>query len=162
MKGVLKKTFEKNKIWEFWGVSLCRKFWKKGPFAIFNIRFFCKRSKKLKGGFIGGHLKNFEKKSHKAVNSHSAGKNENLLLRNTKPLGWWANILPLDNERVKCATCRVKWESCRAEKKAPALSHNTCKGNQKILQTGHPSHKILRAPPPEIHRPGNAINCKMR
>ena len=42
------------------------------------------------------------------------------------PLGWKASILPLDHERLNYATCGLKRESCRAEKKAPALSHNTC------------------------------------
>ena len=32
---------------------------------------------------LWGHLKNFEKKSHKAEKSHSAEKSENLLLLNT-------------------------------------------------------------------------------
>ena len=42
--------------------------------------------------------------------------------------GLKASILPLDHERVKRASCRVKSESCRAEKKAPALAYrnNTC------------------------------------
>ena len=39
--------------------------------------------KKIERRTLWGHLKIFEKKSHKAEKSHSAEKSENLLLRNT-------------------------------------------------------------------------------
>ena len=42
-----------------------------------------------------------------------------------EPSGLKASILPLDNGRLNCASCKLKRELSRG-KKAPALSHNTC------------------------------------
>ena len=48
---------------------------------------------------------------------------------NTKHLGWKASILPLDNERLNCATCRFKRELSRGKKYTHfriTLAHRKC------------------------------------
>ena len=62
---------------------------KRDPLGFFNIRSLAKYQK-IERRTLWGHLKNFEKKSHKAEKKshkaekpHSAEKSQNLLLRNT-------------------------------------------------------------------------------
>ena len=54
---------------------------KRDPLGFFNIRSLAKYQKIERT--LWGHLKNFEKKSHKAEKPHSAEKSQNLLLRKT-------------------------------------------------------------------------------
>ena len=63
---------------------------KKGTLMDFLTFVFLQNIKKIERRTLWGHLKNFEKKSHKAEKkshkaekSHSAEKSQNLLLRNT-------------------------------------------------------------------------------
>ena len=95
---------------------------------------------KLKGGPFED-IRNFRKKVSQSR------KSENLLLRNickkklahthgsnTNPVGWKASILPLDHERLNYATCGLKRERCRAEKKHPhfpiTLAYRKCNNNR--------------------------------
>ena len=56
---------------------------KKGTLWDFLTFVLLQNIKKIERKTLWGHLKNFEKKSHKAEKSHSAEKSQNLLPRNT-------------------------------------------------------------------------------
>ena len=93
-------------------------------------------------------IKKFSKKSltKPKRGSLSAEKIGNHLLRNAckklphkhrfehEPSGLKACILPLDHERLSSATCGLKRESCRAEKKHPhfPITFAYCKCNKSL------------------------------
>ena len=86
IKKFLKKVRESKKFLKKIRISnslIVPKILKKGPFGIFLTFVLLQNIKKIERRTLWGHLKNFEKKSHKAERSHSAEKSQNLLLRNT-------------------------------------------------------------------------------
>ena len=77
------KNFQKNKNENFEQSHSAENSEKRGTFWDFSTFVLLQNIKKIKRRTLWGHLKNFEKKSHKAEKSHSAKKCDNFLLRNT-------------------------------------------------------------------------------